>query len=136
MGLDQYAYVTDFKPNMPVDFTLPGEDTYAEDTNVLQRYNTYRIQYWRKHPNLQGWMEELYYRKGGQATDFNCVNVQINEKDLDELERAVNNNLLPQTRGFFFGESRPEDADLDREFITSARAALREGKTVYYTSWW
>ena len=30
-----------------------------------------QIHYWRKHPNLHGWMEDLYRAKGG-AAEFNC----------------------------------------------------------------
>ncbi|ASY66520.1 hypothetical protein SJ05684_b55380 (plasmid) [Sinorhizobium sojae CCBAU 05684] len=32
------------------------------------------LHYWRKHPNLHGWMEHLYPR-GGKDAIFNCVNL-------------------------------------------------------------
>jgi hypothetical protein len=44
--------------------------------------------------------------------------------------------MLPQTSGFFFGESRPEDTLDDKRFIETARQALRDGYTIYYSSWW
>jgi len=123
MGLDQYAYSVD--PGMvegSVDFKVP-------DGSARQ------IAYWRKHPDLQGWMQELYLAKGGQE-EFNCVNVRLEPEDLDALEEAVREGDLPRTVGFFFGESTPDDQDDDLRFIRDARAELAEGRVVYYTSWW
>jgi hypothetical protein len=123
MGLDQYAYSVD--PRLvegSVDFKVP-------DGSARQ------IAYWRKHPDLQGWMQELYLAKGGQE-EFNCVNVRLELEDLDALEEAVRDGDLPRTSGFFFGESTPDDRDDDLIFIRDARAELAEGRVVYYTSWW
>lgn len=125
MGLDQYAYAVAAKyVTKPVDFEIPEKARREE------------LAYWRKHPNLQGWMRELYIQKGGGDQDFNCVPVQITEEDLDALERDVLAEDLPETSGFFFGSSRPEDKDDDLAFIHKAREALRAGKAVYYSSWW
>ena len=123
MGLDQYAYSVD--PRLvegSVDFKVP-------DGSARQ------IAYWRKHPDLQGWMQELYLAKGGQE-EFNCVNVRLELEDLDALEEAVRDGDLPRTSGFFFGESTPDDRDDDLIFIRDARQELAEGRVVYYTSWW
>lgn len=123
MGLDQYAYSVD--PRLvegSVDFKVP-------DGSARQ------IAYWRKHPDLQGWMQELYLAKGGQE-EFNCVNVRLEPEDLDALEEAVRDGDLPRTSGFFFGESTPDDRDDDLIFIRDARQELAEGRVVYYTSWW
>ena len=121
MGLDMYAFTTG--ENIPaVDFEQPKDAA--------------ELFYWRKHPNLHGWMEELYLFKGGSDEYFNCVPVRLDEYDLDYLERLVFADELPLTTGFFFGESQPEDKKDDVEFIQKARAAISEGKRVYYTSWW
>jgi hypothetical protein len=121
MGLDMYAFTTG--ADIPaVDFKQP--DDSAE------------LFYWRKHPNLHGWMEELYRAKGGSEDDFNCVPVRLEKADIDALETIVNGDNLPFTTGFFFGESLPEDKNDDLNFVQKARAALNEGKRVYYTSWW
>jgi hypothetical protein len=121
MGLDMYAYTTN-TPIPAVDFEpAPG---------------SFEIAYWRKHPNLHGWMEQLYRTKGGTAQSFNCVPVRIDAEDLDALERALDENGLPETMGFFFGETRPEEIELDRAFVAAARAALAAGAFVYYDSWW
>jgi hypothetical protein len=97
--------------------------------------DTAQIAYWRKHPNLHGWMEALYHRKG-ETELFNCTQVKLELTDLDELEKAVVCDLLPRTTGFFFGENRPEDKENDLAFILIAREALRSGYNVFYSSWW
>jgi len=120
MGLDMYAYKT--KQSVPqLGFEMP-EDAV-------------QIAYWRKHPNLHGWMEALYYRKGGTEL-FNCTQIKLKLSDLVELEEAVIGNHLPYTTGFFFGESCPEDKGNDLAFILIAREALRSGFNVFYSSWW
>ena len=57
-------------------------------------------------------------------------------EDLAALEQAVMEERLPETSGFFFGSSQPEDMDLDLKFIVDARAAITAGNAVFYTSWW
>jgi hypothetical protein len=112
MGLDQYAF--------------------AIDNNGEKE----EIAYWRKHPNLQGWMENLYISKGGQE-EFNCVPVELEHEDLDNLEQAVTNNELPDTQGFFFGGDSDEHyKEQDLKFIKNARDALDSGLHVEYSSWW
>lgn len=122
MGLDMYAYARAAAPAAPVDFPQEEGDQ--------------AIAYWRKHPNLHGWMERLYRQKGGQGEHFNCDNLVLTTADLDQLEADVKANTLPHTTGFFFGQSRPDEQALDLAFIEKARAAIAEGKTVYYSSWW
>lgn len=95
-----------------------------------------RVAIWRKHPNLHGWMEQLYRNKGGSAESFNCVPVRIDAEDLDMLEEALDESALPETAGLFFGETRPEEIGLDRAFIVAARTALATGALVFYDSWW
>jgi hypothetical protein len=122
MGLDMYALKTKARPNMPVDFVEP------EDAEKIHR--------WRKHPNLHGWMEKLYYAKGGQNEDFNCVQLELLGDDLDELEVAIKSGTLPNTEGFFFGETDGSERNDDLAFVAEARQAIAEGFVVYYTSWW
>lgn len=121
MGLDMYAFTTTQKPAQPVDFEDDSEE---------------QIHYWRKHPNLHGWMERLYRAKGGTEEMFNCVNVELTAADLDALENVIKENKLPETCGFFFGETDGSEREDDLAFIAKARAVLAEGRYVYYTSWW
>lgn len=121
MGLDMYAYTT--SRSIPeVDFDRPDD--------------AIELFYWRKHPDLHGWMEALYRAKGGTNANFNLSPVSLSAADIDTLEGVVAANRLPHTAGFFFGESRPEDKKDDLEFIHRARDALARGKRVLYVAWW
>ena len=123
MGLDQYAYSVNSN----------GE---RED-----------LAYWRKHPNLQGWMQDLWEEKGRPGLteensgnimgDFNCIPLELTREDINDLEDAILNNILPKTTGFFFGEDKDDHyREQDLEFVRKAREALDSGLTVMYDSWW
>ena len=125
MGLDMYALATKAKPETDVDFSTKN---FEQD----------ELQYWRKHPNLHGWMQNLYDAKGGTSDTFNGDCVVLDSEDLDNLEDDIKAGNLPDTSGFFFGESSNGDEENENDllFVTKAREAISEGKTVYYTSWW
>ena len=125
MGLDMYAFSTNAKPKTDVDFET-------------KNFKPEEVHYWRKHPNLHGWMQNLYNVKGGQGRDFNGDCVVLNNFDLDNLEHDLEQGDLPDTTGFFFGNSVSDDDELknDLEFVRKARTEIANGKTVYYTSWW
>ena len=139
MGLDQYATARRGKPTKVENrFTVTLEDgTEKEEVEHYYEYeDSIELAYWRKHPNLQGWMEELYHEKGGDG-EFNCVDLELTLGDLDALEEALDESALPETVGFFFGtDSGDYYAEQDREFIREARAAIKQGYTVVYNSWW
>lgn len=123
MGLDQYAVARRGKP-------------FKNDDGDLEYPEKKEIAYWRKHPNLEGWMADLYYQKGGED-EFNCQEVELTLEDLDNLEAAINLKDLPETSGFFFGSNSDDEyKEQDLEFIENARDAINEGYTVVYTSWW
>jgi len=119
MGLDQYAY-----------------RVKASETNFAEA-NKEEISYWRKHPNLHGWMEELYIERGGKDS-FNCVPLQLFEDDLNDLKKAIENDILPKTAGFFFGNSLGDNEEKkhDLDFIKKAKESIESGYNVYYDSWW
>jgi hypothetical protein len=99
------------------------------------------LAYWRKHPNLHGWMAQLWLLREGNAlreTDnFNGIELELTAEDLDELERAVVHKKLPSTRGFFFGEEADQFYhDKDLAFIKAARIEMFMGLKVFYNSSW
>ena len=123
MGLDQYA-------------TARKGEARTDDEGYTYYEDSKELAYWRKHPSLQGWMEDLWIEKGNSG-EFNCVDVELPLGDLDSMEEALDENALPETVGFFFGENSEEHyAEQDREFIVNARAAIKQGYTVVYSSWW
>ena len=121
MGLDQYAFITNEVFDRPIDFE-PEQQT--------------QLHYWRKHPNLHGWMADLYSAKGGTDVDFNGNPVMLTADDLKRLELDVRKGVLPETQGFFFGMSTGEERADDLTFIAKANEAITNGYTVYYDSWW
>ena len=137
MGLDMHAYRMKSTPTKEVDFS---NEIFAKDDRGELDYETpiveaKEIAYWRKHPDLHGWMERLYREKGGREKSFNGDLVMLTLEDLDRLEEDILRKNLPKTSGFFFGESG-EISLKDLEFILEARKAIQEGDTVFYDSSW
>ena len=132
-----YAQRMKFTPTKEVDFTdeLYGKDKDGEIDYENPIVVAKEIAYWRKHPDLHGWMENLYREKGGREQSFNGDLVVLTLADLDRLEEDILRKNLPKTRGFFFGESG-EISLKDLEFILEARKAIQEGDTVFYDSSW
>lgn len=129
MGLDQYAYAR------PVGVESDGGNNNEE------------LAYWRKHNRLHGWMEDLYQDKGNVLTEegfgssFNCVEVELTESDIEQLEAHIEQKSLPETGGFFFGDDSYAEYEEyykedDLNFVSNARQAIADGKKVYYNSWW
>lgn len=127
MGLDMFAYKTKNKPSKEVDFHEEINDKELQE-----------VHYWRKHPNLHGWMQMLYRNKGGEGEQFNGDPVVLNEEDLHQLAACIIDDDLPHTSGFFFGESydNEEERDDDLKFVKNSLKAIEEGYTVFYDSWW
>jgi len=123
MGLDMYAYTA----------TKPEADYETEQREIA---------YWRKHPNLHGWMEQLWLDKmNAEGRDnprnFNGIELELTWQDLDNLEADVKERKLPSTTGFFFGDGADQIYyNNDLEFIRKARAELFMGLKVFYNSSW
>jgi hypothetical protein len=121
MGLDQYAYIAS-KAN------TEWNDDSRQD-----------VSYWRKHPNLQGWMEKLAQEKGLEYDSFNGIEVELTWEDIDRLEKDIKSGQVSElgTRGFFFGDPSDEYyRDQDLEFCTNAKAELFLKRKVFYNSSW
>lgn len=113
-----------------------GVITEDVDFQISESVDEQELHYWRKHPNLHGWMQNLYYEKGGKSPTFNCDNIRLTLEDLDNLESDIKNGCLPDTLGFFFGKSDGKENDDDLSFVNKAREEIQSGRDVYYTSWW
>lgn len=149
MGLDMYAYVAQ-KAKQQDEFYETGH--FDADVGEYVNPNVSKpreLAYWRKHPNLHGWMEHLWHKKRNSenkpvvedADDvggtFNGIELELTYEDLDELERAVTHGKLPATSGFFFGNDADEHyRENDLQFIKNARAELFMGLKVFYNSSW
>ena len=136
MGLDMYAYVA-AKANQQSEFWESAEiDSVTKEYESKTVEKPRELAYWRKHPNLHGWMRELWVEKGNQG-DFNGDELELTWEDLDDLEEAVKSGGLPSTTGFFFGDDSDQFyKEQDLEFIKKARAELFVGLRVFYNSSW
>jgi len=141
MGLDMYAYVA-AKAGQQAEFYEGSEWDPDHKEHRNPNVNKPReLAYWRKHPNLHGWMAQRWLRREGnalrEADNFNGIEMELTAEDLDDLELAIKKRQLPATSGFFFGN----DADKhyyndDLKFIQEARAEIFLGLKVFYNSSW
>jgi hypothetical protein len=139
MGLDMYAYSAN---------KAGAQTEYWENSNIIDGEvvstctKPKELMYWRKHPNLHGWMERLWEEKGrpdaeSDAEMFNGVELELDWTDIENLEADILADNLPGTSGFFFGDDSDEYyKQQDLEFVKQAKADLFLGLKVYYNSSW
>ena len=98
MGLDMYltgeAFYEHGHPNRSVE-PFPIEKTH------------YSLGYWRKHPNLHGYLVERF----ANGVD-ECQRIGLVAKDMKQIIQAVKDRQLPDTTGCFFGESDDTPAEI------------------------
>jgi hypothetical protein len=128
MGLDMYLRGLKF----PAYSTRPlkCEDGYPITTMEVE------LAYWRKHPDLHGFIVQQF----GNGED-NCQKIYLNEKALEIILDAVKMEALPDTKGFFFGVSSPDDRPYSIEVLQQALRWIKsnpeiETRTVYYQASW
>lgn len=128
MGLDMYAW----------SVNKDEAKQYNTDLPIHEDMDKQNIHYWRKHHDLHGWMHRLYKSKGGESLEFNLNSVRLTMSDLEDLEKDLKAEYLPQTTGFFFGNNPPDEDSLkdDLEFIKKAKEEIYAGRVVFYDSWW
>ena len=121
-----------------------GLDMYAYRASQEKADDTIELAYWRKHPNLHGWMERLWEEKGRPGLDpndeyqmFNGVELELTWEDVDRLEKDIEAGNLPYTEGFFFGKDSDDYyREQDLEFCKNAKADLFLFQRVFYNSSW
>ena len=138
MGLDQYAYVA---ARAGAYGEYWGDGNYNKDDSDPTKVSQPReLAYWRKHPNLQGWMKQLWEEKNPdntEVTSFNGIELELTWEDLERLELDIISGGLPETTGFFFGEDSNEFYyNDDLEFVKNAKAEIFIGLRVFYNSSW
>jgi hypothetical protein len=136
MGLDMYAYVA-AKAGAQADYD-EGKAWDKEKGGMVNPSVTEprEIAYWRKHPNLHGWMNRLWESRGNSG-EFNGDELELTWEDLDQLEQAIRNKKLPGTSGFFFGNNADNEyREQDLKFVRDAKAEAFLGLKVFYNSSW
>lgn len=145
MGLDQYAYVAGRKGQRSDYYSARYHD---KDVRV-HISPPQDLAYWRKHPNLQGWMERLWTSKGqpdmpvdydpSWGSPFNGVELELTWDDVDQLEKDIKSGGMAKlgTSGFFFGNASDDHyREYDLQFCVDAKAELFLGRKVFYNSSW
>ena len=133
MGLDMFAYA---------GVISNQHDFFVNDQEQVEANEPPReIAYWRKHPNLHGWMEQLWRNKnnthGLNDITFSGIELELTWEDLDALEMDIKNGQLPSTSGFFFGTPADDYYRVqDLEFVRNARAEIFMGLRIFYNSSW
>ncbi len=91
---------------MGLDMYLQGEAFYTYDhpNRKAQPFEIaetiYQLGYWRKHPNLHGFIVETF----ADGVD-ECQKIELSTEHLQSIIKAVEEESLPHTEGFFFGAS-------------------------------
>ena len=136
MGLDMYAY--------------------ARPPRKRNSDNDIQIGEWRKHNRLQGWMQQLWESKGcpnahQDSDEFNSVEMELTEEDINALEDDILTMTMPESNGFFWGRDSffwtddegkdyPENSyyylERDLEFVTDARKMLDKKHRILYSCWY
>lgn len=138
MGLDQYLYAADDHITAATIFAEGNENARDE------------IGYWRKHADLHGHIEQLWNDAGcpgltkeagssAFGSDFNCIPFELSEEQLQHILECSKKQSFGDadgTTGFFFGETSPEKHEATVKIMERALEAKREGKRIFYDSWW
>lgn len=94
---------------MGLDMYLNGEIYFFGLTEEQQKTQPvekiYRLAYWRKHPDLHGFIVESF----ADGVD-NCEPVNLTAADMTGIIDAIREDRLPHTEGFFFGQSSNDEA--------------------------
>lgn len=116
---------------MGLDMFLYGKKDMANKNDEKRE-----IGYWRKHPNLHRYIENLYRVKGGKE-EFNCIDYLLSKEEIEDIiAKSKNRELDKSEGGFFFGESCDEDNESTVKIMTIALKCMKQGYKIYYTSWW
>lgn len=111
---------------------------YEEKPLPCLEEESFRLGYWRKHPNLHGYI----VKKFADGKD-ECQRIDLNIEALLAIIEAVKAKILPHTEGFFFGKSEGTQEELNADLIILRRAAewlaaAEENfpRSVYYRASW
>lgn len=133
---------------MGLDMYLRGEKSLSTWNDKNPRFEddkrvcevVVELGYWRKHPNLHGFIVNQF----AEGVD-ECQPIELSEEDIEQILLAIDAKQLPETSGFFFGQSddSEEQREVDRKIFKDALEWVRtrtpgsgEWKTVVYRASW
>jgi hypothetical protein len=95
MGLDMYLQGEKF---CWTDWQNPGANREEDGLDV--RSLRVKLGYWRKHPNLHGYIVKNF----ADGLD-ECQEIELDRENILQIMEAVKTRKLPETEGCFFGRS-------------------------------
>jgi hypothetical protein len=105
---------------MGLDMYLTGEKFLMtrnlEEDGFRLRSKTIELGYWRKHPNLHGYIVQSFARGEDE-----CQEIDLSDH-LGAIIAAIQARDLPHTTGFFFGASDKSQEQLDQDIAIFERA--------------
>jgi len=108
MGLDMYLTGEKFIMNSSIN---PQEDGFRLRSRILE------LGYWRKHPNLHGYIVQNF--AGGKDE---CQDIDLGVNRIRAIIAAIRAGELPDTTGFFFGVSDSSQEQIDQDIAIFERA--------------
>lgn len=125
MGLDQYLYKV--KTNMSTKEFMERRDKLDLDKDgflnekqfdeLCNSVNMEEIDYWRKSYDLDKYLTNLYYEKGG-TKEFNCKYLELTADDISNVIKHFKD---------------------DKSIVDSMEKALiqiNKGYKIWYENWW
>lgn len=127
MGLDMYIF------GLEKQDQFDKLKTAVHNNEDFDSYFDRQICYWRKHPDLHGYIVQTF-AKGIDE----CQWIPLISSDIENIISAVKGGNLPQTTGFFFGQSRgPDDQNTIQQLekVLNFLLTNKEGIVWYEASW-
>jgi len=137
MGLDMFL-----AGRKSTHWDIPKEERPKEDGFVVS-YKALDLGYWRKHPDLHGYILETC----APGEEDTCQEVYVTKEHLQQIIDRVKQGPMPTVQGFFFGDSsamgyyEPEEIQRTVNMLQSAldwltNAPKSEMRDVYYQASW
>lgn len=114
MGLDMYL---EGRKHIMEDWRNPANNEMEEGIRVSGK--TYDLGYWRKHANLHGYIVQTF----ADGID-ECQDIELDQEALVKMIADIKAGNLPHTEGFFFGASRMDGEEMERDLSVITRALL------------
>lgn len=125
---------------MGLDMYLKGRKfhwTNWENQEADEKQEGFRVEetilslgYWRKHPNLHGYIVNTYGPKDADGKRIDdCSPIPLGKENLEDIIKAVAEHRLPGTEGFFFGASSTDDEQDTTAQLTKAIEWLEKEDT-------
>jgi hypothetical protein len=124
---------------MGLDMYLTGDRYFHKRSRRrrgIKKAELIDLGYWRKHPNLHGYIVETF-----ADGEDKCQEINLSADGIRQIIAAIEDAKLPETTGFFFGESDGSENGRDWRIFCDALAWLeaddpKAWRSIYYQASW